>query len=544
MRGKIVNSVVAGMNLFFGLLVLLFNFYLPSISRASTEELKVITEINRYILALTIVVAIINLITLICNRKDKILLFTYILAIFSSCFYFVHVPYIGVLYILSALMVIIQMFRENMIYMNNTFYIVVVAIVMIAIGLLGLNILTYKDKVKKIVKEESKGYLEYNTEYFKNISILGEDNEFYLNVERDGKWGYINKNGETKIEFKYDYASPFVTITMYDKDFDIALVCQDDTASIILKNQRTVMSFRNDIALDNYQKQIEKLQELYTGTFNQSGKITEKFSKIPTSSMNTIKAYDKYPYRYPFNDEYDIYITVSQTGTKNRYEFMKKDNSNIKVSIDCDNLKFDGNNLYVYSNGYLPFYKTSENKQGWYTKETKRVELEGNIQILEFFEQYILIKDYDKEIIYFANENGERVSDEYKDIFVLDDAYIVKNMDNKYIIVNKEFQQMLDIEYDYINPMLLNQGILICANLPAKVNFNSSGFPSNLQYDLVDLSGNKISLKNADGTVIDTPAYSQVYYIDNKKNVSSYDTYINNLTNIDYEFIGEEFYKK
>ena len=257
MRGKIVNSVVAGMNLFFGLLVLLFNFYLPSISRASTEELKVITEINRYILALTIVVAIINLITLICNRKDKILLFTYILAIFSSCFYFVHVPYIGVLYILSALMVIIQMFRENMIYMNNTFYIVVVAIVMIAIGLLGLNILTYKDKVKKIVKEESKGYLEYNTEYFKNISILGEDNEFYLNVERDGKWGYINKNGETKIEFKYDYASPFVTITMYDKDFDIALVCQDDTASIILKNQRTVMSFRNDIALDNYQKQIE-----------------------------------------------------------------------------------------------------------------------------------------------------------------------------------------------------------------------------------------------------------------------------------------------
>ena len=65
MRGKIVNSVVAGMNLFFGLLVLLFNFYLPSISRASAEELKVITEINRYILALTIVVAIINLITLI-----------------------------------------------------------------------------------------------------------------------------------------------------------------------------------------------------------------------------------------------------------------------------------------------------------------------------------------------------------------------------------------------------------------------------------------------------------------------------------------------
>lgn len=544
MKGKIVNTVVGGMNLLFGLLVLLFNFYLPTISRASAEELKVITEINNYILILTAVVAVVNLITLFSNRKDKILLFAYLLAIFSSSFYFINVPYIGVLYILSALMIVIQVLRENMIYINNTFYIVIVAIVIIAIGLVGLNILTYKDKVTKIVKQENKGYLEYDNEYFKNISILGEDNEFYLNVERDGKWGYINKKGEIKIEFKYDYASPFITITMYDKNFDIALVSQDETSSIILKNQRVVMSFKNDIPTDNYQKQIEKLQEIYTDTLDQSGKITDKFQAIPTSNMNKIKSYDKYPYRYPFNDEYDIYITVSQTGSKNRYEFMKKDNSNIKISIDCDNLKFDGNNLYVYSNGYLPFYKTSENKQGWYTKETKRVELNGNIQVLEFFEQNILIKDYDKNIVYFTNEDGEKISDDYKDIFILDDAYIVKNIENKYIIINKEFQKILSIEYDYINPVLLNQEILICANLPAKVNFNSSGFPNNIQYDLIDLSGNKIALKNQDGSVIDNPLYSQTYYIENKKNVSSYETYINNLTNITYEFIGEEFYKK
>lgn len=544
MKGKIVNTVVGGMNLLFGLLVLLFNFYLPTISRASTEELKVITEINNYILILTAVVAVVNLITLFSNRKDKILLFAYLLAIFSSSFYFINVPYISVLYILSALMIVIQVLRENMIYINNTFYIVIVAIVIIAIGLVGLNILTYKDKVTKIVKQENKGYLEYDNEYFKNISILGEDNEFYLNVERDGKWGYINKKGEIKIEFKYDYASPFITITMYDKNFDIALVCQDETSSIILKNQRVVMSFKNDIPTDNYQKQIEKLQEIYADTLNQSGKITDKLQTIPTSNMNKIKSYDKYPYRYPFNDEYDIYITVSQTGSKNRYEFMKKDNPNIKISIDCDNLKFDGNNLYVYSNGYLPFYKTSENKQGWYTKETKRVELNGNIQVLDFFEQNILIKDYDKNIVYFTNEDGEKISDDYKDIFILDDAYIVKNIENKYIIINKEFQKILAIEYDYINPVLLNQEILICANLPTKVNFNSSGFPNNIQYDLIDLSGNKIALKNQDGSIINNPLYSQTYYIENKKNVSSYETYINNLTNIIYEFIGEEFYKK
>ena len=430
-----------------------------------------------------------------------------------------------------------------MIYTNNMFYIVCTVIVIVAIGLVAINILTYKDKVKKIIKTENKGYVEYNEEYFKNISVLGEDEEFLLNAKMNGKWGYINSKGETKIDFKYDYASPFVTIEMYDKNFDIALVCEDNTSAIILKNQRIVMSFKNEIAVDNYQKQMEKFQEIYAETLKQDGKITEKISTVPTSNMNKIKAYDKYPYRYPYNDEYDIYITVSQAGTKNRYEFMKKDNSNIKVSIDCDNLKFDGSNLYVYSNGFLPFYKTSDNIQGWYTKETKRVELEGNIQILEFFDDKILLKDYDKKIIYFANELGERVSDEYKDIFVLDDGYIVKNTDDKYIIINKDFEKKLDIEYDYINPKLIDKGILICANLPEKVNFNSSGFPNNIQYDLVNMSGEKINLKKSDDSEINSPEYSEVYYLDNKKNVSNYETYINNLTNIDYTFVGEEFYK-
>ena len=47
-----------------------------------------------------------------------------------------------------------------------------------------------------------------------------------------------------------------------------------------------------------------------------------------------------------------------------------------------------------------------------------------------------------------------------------------------------------------------------------------------------------------DGTEIENPAYTGIYYLNNKKNVSSYDLFISNLTDIVYEFIGEEFYKK
>lgn len=302
------------------------------------------------------------------------------------------------------------------------------------------------------------------------------------------------------------------------------------------------MTFRNDVSEDDYDAQLDKLQELYVDVLGQEGKVQDRFASVATSNMTVVDAYEGIPYRYPFNDDYDIYITVSQLGGKNRYEFLKRDNPAVKVSIDCDNLKFDDKHLYVYTNGFLPFYKTSEKVQGWYTKETRRVVLEGNIQVLEFLDSQILIKDYDKNILYFADENGEKVSPDYKDIFVLNDGYIVKCENDKYIIIDKEFNKILDIEYDYINPVLLEKGLLVCANLPAKVNFNSSGFPSNIEYDLVDTTGKKVSLVNKDGTLIENTSYTAVYCINNRKTVSNYDLYISNLTDILYTFIGEEFY--
>jgi len=115
--------------------------------------------------------------------------------------------------------------------------------------------------------------------------MLAEDSEFLLNVERNGKWGYINTNGDTKIDFQYDYASPFITISKYDKKFDIALVSKENTSSIILKNQREVMSFRTEISTDDYEKQFEKLQNLYNTTFRQEGKINKTLYNVPTSDM-------------------------------------------------------------------------------------------------------------------------------------------------------------------------------------------------------------------------------------------------------------------
>lgn len=543
MKGKIVNSIVGGMNFLFGLLILFYKFYMPEASRATAQEAEVMQGIYQYIFIIMIAVFAVNLITLIFNSKDKVLLFAYIIAILASSFYFFKIEYISVLYILSSLLIIIEVLRENMVYTNNMFYIVIVSIVVVSIGLVGINILTYKDDVNKKVKEENKGYILYEENYFKNISMLPEDDEFYLNVSRNGKWGYINTNGEVRIDFEYDYATPFVTIEKYDKHFCVALVCKDDTAALILKNKRNVMTYANKINKDDYDSQMNELQRIYSDTLKQSGNVKSQLSSVPTSRLTSIKSYDNVSYRYPYNEDYDIYITVSQTGGKNRYEFVNNSNSNIKVGINCDYMQFDEQNLYVYSNGYLPFYKPTEALQGWFDDDTKKTVIEGDIQILDFFGDHVLIRDYNDDIYYFADKHGDPVSLIYRDIFVMDTGYIVKNLENKYIMIDKNYNQISpSIEYDYINPMLLDKGILICANLPLKVNFNNNGFPSNIEYNLVDLNGNVVTLKNVDGTEIPNPAYTGMYYMDNRKSVAAYDNYIENLTNIKYTFIGEEYY--
>ena len=543
MKGKIVNSIVGGMNFLFGLLVLFYKFYMPEASRATHQETEVMQGIYTYIFFIMIAASIINLITLIFNYKDKILLFSYLIAIAASSFYFFKVEYICVIYMLSGVVTIIEVLRENMIFTNNMFYIVVVSIVIVAIGLVGISILTYKDDVEKIVKEENRGYVVYEETFFKNISVLPEDEEFYLNVERNGKWGYINTSGEIKIDFEYDFATPFIRIEKYEKNFDVALVCKDDTCALILKNKRNVMTYANKINKEDFDGQMEELQRIYEDTLDQTGNIKDQLSNVPTFKLNSIKSYENYPYRYPYNEDYDIYITVSQTGGKNRYEFVKNDNSNVKVGINCDFMQFDEQNLYVYSNGYLPFFKPSEAVQGWFDDDTKKFEIPGDVQILDFIDDKLLIRDYANNVYYFADYDGNPISTPYNDIFIMDNGYIVKTTDNKYIVIDKSFKQICNnISYDYISPLLLDKGILICGNLPLKVNFNSFGFPSNIEYDLVDLNGNVITLKNSDGTEIPNPAYTSIYYLDNRKNVSSYDTYLEQLTDINYTFIGEDYY--
>lgn len=223
--------------------------------------------------------------------------------------------------------------------------------------------------------------------------------DIYINVKKDGKYGYINQNGDVVIDFKYDYASPFVPITVYNKRFDIAMVCENGSTKIILKNERKVMSYRTESNNENYEAKEKELKDIYTNVLKQTDDFRYEYEEV-NENINKVPAYyeisTQYTYRYDYNEEYDLIVTQSNLGLGDKYELAKKDDLNIRIALDAENLDYDTSNLYLFSNGTIPFYDINNKSQGWFTSYGKKETMEGNAQILDFIDDKILIRDYNR----------------------------------------------------------------------------------------------------------------------------------------------------
>ena len=172
------------MNFLFGLLVIFYSIQIPDLGRATEQQKNVASELYQYIFIVMLVVLFFNLINLWFNRKDRILVLGYMVAIISSSFYVFDMKLIAILYILAAFLIEIQVLRENVIVQTNTFYLIILSIAIAAIGLVAINCFTYKDKVNKLTKIENIDKIEYDEEFFKYVSEL-DDHDLYFNVQKD-----------------------------------------------------------------------------------------------------------------------------------------------------------------------------------------------------------------------------------------------------------------------------------------------------------------------------------------------------------------------
>lgn len=544
MRGKIVNLCMGLMNLLFGVLILVFTLYVPQDKTLLTvQENDVVANIVKAIYILVIAVAVVNAVQSYHHRTDTTFNTAYIVGIFSISFIFIKEPIIAAFGIISGLIILFKSIKENLVEINSTTGISVSIVIMATTVILSILSVSYASIGENIKNKENKNELAYKEDYFRYITELdGQYLDPYINIKINEKYGYINQYGETKIDFMYDYASPFVEINAYNKKFYIALVCKDGSSYVILKNGRKVLSYRTESADENYKAKIKELEDIYYNTLHQSGTIKYEVDYFD-NAMNKVPAYNEntleYTHRYDYNDEYDLIVTQSNLGMGDKYELAKKSDLNFRITLDATALDYDSNFLYLFSNSTIPFYEISKRNQGWFTSYGMKNSMSGKAQILDFFGEKILLKNYNNNTIYFIDQDKKIISEEYKDIFICSsDRYIVRNSneDGFFKIINDNYENVYNKEFAAISPILSSQNLYLVTNATNDFKINDYG------YAIMNWS-----LMNSDGQIIAEgiqQAYNQYYEYpdDNTKNDKIYKEFEEKVKALNYRFVGDQFY--
>ena len=483
-----------------------------------------------------------NVIHYFLNGRDGMRKTGYLIAVFSISFVFIKEWPICLFSLIAALMIIISTARERWIETNSITAISIIGIVAAVIAVPTVVCFIYKGLGAYVLKKENEHELAYKQDYFKYITEL-DISDVYINVKKDGKYGYINSAGNTVIDFKYDYASPFVRIKMYDKNFQIALVCEDGTAEIIMKNLRKVMTYRSESMNEDYEAKIRELENIYYNTLGQTEKMQYEIN-TNYSGYNKIMAYENQTEvgvtRYNYNEDYDIIVSTSSLGFGDSYYLTSKRENSFKLPLECEHLDYTDQYLYLFSNGTIPYYDTSIKKQGWFTKTGNKIVLKGSAQILEIVGENTLIKNHDNNTYYFIDSSSSQVSETYKEIFICGyDRFIVKNSKNKYMVIDSNFNKVFESEWDFVDTSLVQIGIFIFGNLKDwEAEFNIYDFADNMNLTMIDYMGNVVA-ENIQ------QSYNKYYYIsqdDKKSNQEKYSEFIDNLRTMKCTYIGDKFY--
>ena len=544
MRGKIVNLCLAFVNLLAGALVLIYTLKVPEdITALTVQENLVVSKLTLATYIVLGIIAFIDLIQSFNHKSDSVFNTGYIIGIFCISFIFIKQPLICIFSVVCGLIVLFKSMVENLVEIDSTIAIYISIIVMAAIAILiGLSF-GYPMIGQNIKNKENKSETPYDERYFEYVTEL-DISDVYINYKKDGKYGYINQNGDEMIQALYDYASPFVKINVYGKTFYIALVCQDGRSIIIMKNGRIVMSYKSESNDLNYDAKIKELEDLYKNTFKQEGEMEFEIPYI-NNNIARVSAYDEdsidYTYRYDYNDEYDLIVTTSNVGLGDSYELAEKNNINIKIPLESSSntkLDYDKDNLYLFSNGTIPYYEISKSTSGWYTKVGKKIQMTGKAQILDFFGEDILLRDYtkDSDKIYFINNQANKVSDVYKDIYVCPNGrFIVKDTNDDMKIINNDYTDAFDRKFAIINPRLTAIGLYIVLESTDAIKYNQYGY-AEFNWALMNDNG-EFLMDNIQ------ELYDLNFRVQNNNKEEEHLKFIESLKQLDYRFVGDKFYK-
>ena len=141
-----------------------------------------------------------------------------------------------------------------------------------------------------------------------------------------------------------------------------------------------------------------------------------------------------------YTDKYDLIVTESTLGMPTKFELANKNDLNVRIQLDTKNMDYDDKYLYIFSNGYLPYYDVDTSRQGWFTQNGIKKETIGKAQILDFIDDKILIREYigSTPQVYFIDSERKQVSEKYNGIFIYGDKYDSSRKRYRYLFKERD----------------------------------------------------------------------------------------------------------
>lgn len=487
MRGKKTNITIGIVNILVGIAFIIYTYIFstkaPSFTRYNNQIFEIIRKL---LLGILSGISILNIIYAIINIKEGHIFIYYIMMLFSLILFIDISYYYTIPTLFSGILLIIHIKKSNFIEKDSNLVLTTNRLMyLVIIGAIALMFL-YKPLSNYAMERESVNLLKYDEGFFKYVSPI-ENEDIYINIKKDGKFGYINSKGEEKIAFKYNYATPYYKIKSFDKEFEVAAVADDNVTHVIMKNGREVMSYNSEYENENYLPKLKEYENVLKETMHQKDPkpettkdltYFEKRSRIipETKEEQELKEEVGYTYMFDFSKRYNILVTESSMGNKTIYKICPKGKTKEAKELDIDNLLYDEDGLYVFKNGYLPYYSVARNVQGWITKTGKKLNVEGKVQILDIEEDRLLVRNFNKNTVNFIDFDAKQIGETYSEVIKDQDRYIVQDLQGKWNVLDKALKPILQNTYDLFDATLLNQGLYIFANLGERLQFNDYGY--------------------------------------------------------------------
>ena len=447
-----------------------------------------------------IIFAIINFIFIKKNKPKVIQIISYFGVIVLSILYIFDV--IGVYWnIISVLMQLIYIhYQEKNIEESKStkitniilYYILQIILVVSFLGIILTSLGITKVNDSKWEKELINLYND-----IENLQGA-KTKEIYIPVEKNYKYGFVDSKGQEKIKCQYDRVSYFNQVEINNELYYIALAKKDNKFYIISKtNNNFIISGNLEKYLQTIDEHLEKTMtksinkqedygkgylQIFEFLFQVSTKGEKELTQqtIEKSNItNTITLNEKSAKYYynntnfsmiiePINDDmnnYDKYNYENYYNEDENTSYLSSSNTKHKVTIYKTNGEYETSIIYlpgfneyngtldIFLNGYIEFKDEENEKNGWFDDKGNKITVPNTYTIYDIKDNKAILEVYNidenAEFYYIIIDMTGKILLKTTAIDVYDDMYLVKNENNKMVLLDKDLN-VISNEYDKI----------------------------------------------------------------------------------------------